>query len=361
MTSSILSLHGRLGRLGVDAILLNSSEVLPSINLRYLTGFTGSDASVLITATDRHIFTDGRYKSQVREQTCGLRIHVVRRKLNSLARTVKDARVRRLGIESSRVSHDFVTALKKRLPDVEIVDIARTFLERLRIRKTHEEKEKIAEAARIASLSCKQLIASRLVGRKEGNVADELETRFRRNGAQGWAFETIVASGERSALPHGTATDKIIQRGELVIIDYGCRFDSYNSDETVTCIAGKASREQRKIHQVVYDSHWRAIDCLKPGVKTREVDAVARRSIEKAGYGKYFLHGLGHGVGMEVHEPPYLSSLGRGVIEEGMVFTIEPGVYVEGLGGVRLESLVYMNEQRPQILSEMPKDLIVID
>ena len=149
-------------------------------------------------------------------------------------------------------------------------------------------------------------------------------------------------------------------KGELIIIDYGCRLDGYNSDETVTCVVGPPSSEQRKMYQIVRDAHDRAIESLKEGVRAKEVDKIARESIDKAGFGKYFLHGLGHGLGLEVHEPPYLSPLGRGVISPGMVFTIEPGVYVEGLGGVRLESLVYMDRNGPEILSGMPKDLIQI-
>ena len=191
-------------------------------------------------------------------------------------------------------------------------------------------------------------------------MAVVLESSFRRNGGHAIAFDTIVASGPRSALPHGKASDKVIGTGELVIIDFGCRFEDYNSDETVTCVVGSPSSEQRKIHAAVYKAHMKAIDFLKVGVRAKDVDKIARQAIDKAGYGKYFLHGLGHGLGLEVHEPPYLSPLGKGTIEEGMVFTIEPGIYLEGVGGVRLESLVFMDRDGPSILSRMPKDLLVI-
>jgi Xaa-Pro aminopeptidase len=360
MNVRVSAIQGSLRRLGVDAILLNSSEVVPSVNLRYLTGFTGSDASVMITRSGLDLFTDGRYQTQAAQQAPDFRLHVVRRKFDSIARVLRSARVRRVGIEAARVSHEFVTTLQRKLTGVKLVPLNRRFVEGLRIRKSPEEKEKIAGAARIASSACEQLLTSKLEGWTETEVADALETLFRRHGADGVAFDTIVASGERSALPHGKASNKVIRRGELVIIDFGCTFEGYNSDETVTCVVGRASSDQRKMHKAVYEAHMKAIDSLKIGVAPRDVDRVARNSLHEAGYGKWFLHGLGHGLGLEVHEPPYLSPLGKGVIEEGMVFTVEPGVYIEGIGGVRLESLVYMDKSGPELLSRMSKELLQI-
>lgn len=360
MSELAVTLHAGLRRLGVDALLFNSSEILPSVNLRHITGFTGSDAAVLITRRERHLFTDGRYTIQARRQSPGFRLHVVRRRLDSLAKTLKGAGVGRLGIEASRVSHEFTTGLAGRVPDVQLVPLPKSFLERLRIRKTTEEKAKIERAARCASDACGRLLERGLSGRVEKEVAADLETLFRTCGADGVAFETIVASGERGALPHGTATDKTIAAGELVVVDFGCVIGGYNSDETVTCVIGPPTDEQRKIHGVVYTAHWRAVEALRPGMRVRDADRVAREYIGSAGFGKYFVHGLGHGVGLEVHEPPSLSPLGKGVIEEGMVFTVEPGIYIEGFGGVRLESLVYMGGGGPEVLSRMSKDLIVV-
>lgn len=361
MTTKATSLHERLKRLGVDALLFNTSEVLPSTNLRYLTGFTGSDASILITSDERLLFTDGRYKIQVREEAPGFRARVVRNKLAALAAAAKSSRVERLGIEGSRVSYEFVTHLAKRLPNVEIVTLKRQFLENFRICKDGEERASIKKAASLASEACREVVESGLVGRRETDVAADMEARFRAKGADGIAFETIVASGARSALPHGTPTEKIIESGDLVIIDFGCRFHGYCSDETVTCTASTPSAAQRKMHAAVYDAHMRALEAAREGVKVRDLDRVARESLDTAGYGEYFIHGLGHGVGLEVHEPPYLSPRGRGVLKAGMVFTIEPGVYIEGTGGVRLESLVYLGDDGGEVLCEMPKDLLVVD
>jgi Xaa-Pro aminopeptidase len=314
---------------------------------------------MLLTRTERHIFTDGRYKTQAQQEAVGFRVHVVRNKVAALTRAIVRSGIRSIGVESSRISYEFVSQLKNRLPKLDVVQLQRHFVDGFRIRKTAEEKEKIGEAAAIASTACRKVIDGRLVGKRETEVAGELEALFRTAGAEGIAFDTIVASGERSALPHGKASERVIGPRQLVVIDFGCRFQGYNSDETVTCITGSPSTEQAKIHRAVYDAHMKALEAARVGVRARALDVVARKSIDAAGYGKHFLHGLGHGVGMEIHEPPYLSPRGKGILEEGMVFTIEPGIYVEGIGGVRLESLVFLGSTGPELLSQMTKDLVV--
>lgn len=361
MTIPPTSLQRQLRKDRCDALLLNTSEVLTSINLRYLTGFTGSDAAVLINGTERHLFTDGRYKTQAGQEAQGYRIHVTRNKLAALAGYLRRTQIKRVAIEGPRVSYEFAAALTAKLPSLELIPLNSRFLDTFRIKKSLEEKGLIKEAAAIASDSCRETIASGLVGKKESEVAAEFEAVCRRKGAEGMAFETIVASGPRSALPHGRPSDKIIGPGEFVIIDFGCRTKGYHSDETVTCVTGRPSDQQTKMHQAVYEAHNRALEASKPGVKTRRLDTAAREVLEKAGFGKFFLHGLGHGVGLEIHEPPRLSPRGSGVLEEGMVFTIEPGVYIEGVGGVRLESLVYLAGTGPEVLSGMPKELIMTD
>ncbi len=352
--------HRCLKKLRLDAVLFNSSEFLPSVNLRYLSGFTGSDASILLTGSEHHLFTDGRYKTQARQECPDFEIHVVRRKLDSIRSVMKRLQIRRLGLEAPRISHELATKLGRKVPDVQLVSLGRQFLDSLRIKKTPQEKSILQRAAEIASHSCEELLSSSLLGKTERQVAEKLEALFRANGAQGVAFETLVAAAERSALPHARPTDKVIEPGNFVLIDFGCTYAGYHSDETVTGVAGSPTGEQEKLHAVVYEAHMRAIDALKVGVGVKEVDSAARNVMMNAGLGKYFLHGLGHGVGLEIHEPPHLSPLGKGVIEDGMVFTIEPGVYVEGVGGVRLESLVYMDKTGPEVLSRMSKKLLTI-
>lgn len=358
MTIPFASLRRQLQKDNLDALLFSTSEALTSTNLKFVTGFTGSEATVLLTRSESHLFTDGRYKTQAKQECPSFVVHVVRNRADALTRFFRLLDLRRIGVESSRLSYEFVTSLCAKVPGLQVVPLKRQVLENLRIRKSPEERLLIKKAAAVASKACAEIIEEGIEGKKECEVAAELESLFRRRGADGIAFETIVAAGERSALPHASPSERMIGHGELVIIDYGCRIRGYHSDETVTCVTGRPTDEQKRIHQAVYEAHNRALDATRAGMKVRELDGVARRTIEKAGLGKFFLHGLGHGVGLEIHEPPRLSPRGTGLLREGMVFTIEPGVYVEGFGGVRLESLVFLSKTGPEILSEMPKELI---
>ncbi|MFA6222481.1 MAG: Xaa-Pro peptidase family protein [Desulfomonilaceae bacterium] len=357
----IALIREKLSKNDLDAALLNTSEITRSVNLRYLSGFSGSDATILITSDQLRLFTDGRYKVQSRDECENFRIHVSRDKIASIGKVIRSLGIKRLGIEGSRVSYDFMNFLQKKITEVEIVSLGRQGLESLRIIKDPTEVEAIRKAAGIASAACLKLLDSRVSGKSEIELAGRLELNFTELGASGESFSTIVASGPRSALPHGRPTGKKVEPNELVIIDYGCMVSGYCSDETVTCIVGSPDPEQLKIYQVVSDAHDKAIDCLSPGMRANQVDLVARQTISDAGWGKYFLHSLGHGIGLEVHEAPFLSPKSNVVLEEGMVFTIEPGVYIQGLGGVRLESLVHMSSSGPEVLSKAPKTLIHVD
>jgi Xaa-Pro aminopeptidase len=356
----IALLRGKLKKLELDAVLFNTSEITRSTNLRYLSAFSGSDAAILINEDRLHLFTDGRYKIQSRIESPKFRVHVTRGKIASVVKILRKLGVRNLGIEGNRISFDFVSALKKAAKEIEVVSFRAQELADLRITKDESELEMIKKAAQIASLACEKLLETGISGKSESEVAGQLGSIFKLRGASGESFETIVASGVRSALPHGSPTEKIIQSGDLVVIDYGCIVSGYCSDETITCVVGAPDPEQEKIHQVVKDAHDRAIEAIKPGIRGNEIDRVARESISKAGYGKYFLHSLGHGVGLEVHEAPYLGPKSTSVIEPGMVFTVEPGIYIEGFGGVRLESLVYLSSTGPEILSGASKNLISV-
>ncbi len=356
----IALVRGKLKKFKLDAVLLNTSEITRSTNLRYLSGFTGSDAAILINEDRLHLFTDGRYKIQSRIESPKFRVHITREKIASLVKIIRNLGVRRLGIEGNRISFDYVSALKKAAKEIEVISFKVQELSDLRIIKEGSELEMIKKAAHIASLACEELLETGISGRSESEVACQLGSLFKLGGASAESFETIVASGVRSALPHGSPTEKIIHSGDLVVIDYGCLFSGYCSDETVTCVVGTPDTEQVKIHQAVKDAHDRAIEAIKPGIRGNELDRVARESISKAGYGKYFLHSLGHGVGLEVHEPPYLSPKSKSVIDPGMVFTIEPGIYIEGFGGVRLESLVHLSPTGPEILSRASKKLLCV-
>jgi len=359
-TNPLTLIREKLRKLTLDAVLLNTSEITRSTNLRYLSGFTGSDAAIMITENQSRLFTDGRYKIQSRNECRGFNIHVSRDKTSSIIKVIRSLGIKRLGIEGNRISFDLVSGLKKAAKEIEVVSIKRHDLESLRIITRTSELDTIRKAAHTASSACMELLKIGVSGKSESEVAGRLEFLFKQAGASAESFDTIVASGVRSALPHGRPTGKIIESGDMVVIDYGCIVSDYCSDETVTCVVGPPNSEQKKIHKVVLDAHDRAIEFLRPGVRTDEVDRVARETISKAGYGKFFLHSLGHGVGLDVHEAPYLSPRSRTVLNPGMVFTIEPGIYIEGFGGVRLESLVYLSPSGPEILSGASKDLISV-
>ena len=197
-------------------------------------------------------------------------------------------------------------------------------------------------------------------GATEREIALDLEFAMRRRGVDKTSFDFIVASGVRGALPHGKASDKVIGQGELVTIDFGAIYTGYNSDETVTVAVGKPDLRQQEIYGIVKDAHDCALEAVKPGLSFKELDARARNYIEGKGYGKYFGHGLGHGVGLEVHEKPVVSSRGEGAVVEGMVFTIEPGIYIPDWGGVRIEDTVLVESDGCRLLTKVPKELMIL-
>jgi Xaa-Pro aminopeptidase len=350
----------KLAGSGLGGILFCTSESIISTNVRYVSNFSGSDACILITQTEAHLFTDGRYKTQAKVESGGFHVHVVQDKAEAIGRTLKRLSGTRIGIEASRVSYDFVLLLKKKIPYINFEPINKRKLEDFRALKTNEEMEIIRKASGIASDACRELIEQGVVGRRENDLAASLEGLYRRKGAEGSSFDTIVVSGIRSALPHGKPTDKVVERNEFITIDYGCKFQGYCSDETISGFSGTPDNMQRKVHEAVYEGHMRSLDAVKVGMSCKRIDAIARDTIAEKGFGRYFLHGLGHGVGMEIHESPRLSPMSTRFLEEGMVFTIEPGIYIEGFGGVRLESLVFLSSSGPEVLSRMPKELIPV-
>ena len=216
-------------------------------------------------------------------------------------------------------------------------------------------KRRIASAADLNAAGLAEVTAMIRPGVREKDIALALEFALRRLGAEEKAFDIIVASGVRGAMPHGVASDKILAEGEMVTIDFGCRLRGYHSDETVTLALGEVSDELRTIFEVVLEAHDRALEAVAPGVALSELDRLARDHIKACGYGDYFGHGLGHGVGLEIHEAPTVSPRSAAIAEEGMVFTIEPGIYLPGLGGVRIEDIVLVTADGHQTLTKIPK------
>jgi Xaa-Pro aminopeptidase len=343
-----------MARFGVDFLL-----ILDLANIRYLAGFTGSDGALVISATDCWFLTDSRYTTQANHEVVGPRIVEYKRKLDGIADLLVENQARRLGFEAEHATVAMHAALAAALPGVELVPVGEE-LDALRAVKDVDETALLDTCAGIASAALLGIIGLIRPGAVERDLALELEFAMKRGGAEEKSFDFIVASGERGALPHGRASDKSLRNGELVTLDFGAVYRGYCSDETVTVAVGQPDARQREIYTIVKDAHDRAVEKVRPGVALRELDDAARGYIEKKGFGSFFGHGLGHGVGLQVHEKPVVSYRSDGIVEEGMVFTIEPGIYIPDWGGVRIEDTVVVTADGCRLLTRVPKELMVL-
>jgi len=325
------------------------------VNVRYLTGFTGSAGWLLVTPEEAAFHTDFRYEEQASQQVRGCRIVIARGSLlRSVGREVERRGLRLVAIESHHITLDQKDELARCAPRAEWVS-ARRVVESLRVSKSADELDAIRRAVQIADEAFAEVVVTLRPGLAEREVARRLHRAMERRGAEGAAFETIVASGFRSALPHGVASAKKLATGELIVIDFGAVYAGYCSDLTRTVCLGKANTEQKRIYRIVREAQLRAEERLQAGLTGREVDAAAREHIAAQGYGDRFGHGLGHGVGMEVHEGPTLSRSSRTRLPAGSIVTIEPGIYIKGWGGVRIEDMALVAEGRCEVITSAPK------
>ncbi len=342
-------------RLDVDLLLVTNL-----VNLRYLTGFTGSNGMAVVGKDVRRFVTDFRYVEQAAQEVEGFdREQGPQDFVTALGDGWPEGELR-LGFEDDHVSVRRHRRLREVIPDrIELVP-AGGAVEALRAVKDAEEVERIAAAAALADEVYAGLREQGLVGRTEREVALALEHDMRRLGADEPSFRSIVASGERGALPHAVPTDAEIPAGTLVTLDIGARLDGYCSDCTRTWATGELPDDLGEVYELVRRAQEAALAAVRPGPSGREVDAVAREMIEAAGHGEHFGHGLGHGVGMEVHEAPRLARTAEAPLAAGNVVTVEPGVYLPGRGGVRIEDLVVVTEDGCRVLSGTTKDLQVV-
>ncbi|MDX1765291.1 MAG: aminopeptidase P family protein, partial [bacterium] len=298
------------------------------------------------------------YGTQASQEVSGFRLQVLKqgeRMMDRVERLVKKGRIKRLGFEPADLKVQSYLDLKKRLSPCRMVPMKKG-VEFFRMVKTPDELEKIVQAIRHAEKAFLAAKKAMVEGVLERDVALKMEYGMRKNGALHIAFDTIVGSGERGAMPHGIASDKRLKRGELIVVDFGAESEGYFSDMTRTLYLGKRlTGKKRKIHDIVREAQATAIEAVRPGVTFAEIDGKARDLIKKAGFGKYFGHGTGHGIGLEVHEAPYVSVGNRQILEEGMVFTVEPGIYLPGLGGVRIEDMVLVTGDGCRSLTSLPK------
>ncbi|WJY28444.1 MULTISPECIES: M24 family metallopeptidase [Sporosarcina] len=338
----------------LDALLITSGY-----NRRYMTNFTGTAGIAVVSENDAVFITDFRYMEQAAEQVKDFRI-VQHEKtiIEEVAEQVKAMKISRLGFEKEDLTYGMYELYKSNV-DAELVPTA-GLVEKLRIVKTPEELEILRQAAKIADDAFTHICGYIKPGMTELEVANELEFFMRKQGAASSSFDTIVASGVRGALPHGVASDKKIQSGELVTMDYGALYNGYISDITRTVAVGEPTEQMREIYEITLAAQKLAVEGFKPGMTGREADAIARDYITEKGYGDAFGHSTGHGIGLEVHEAPGLSSRSDMVLEPNMTVTAEPGIYLPGIGGVRIEDDLVITENGCERLTHSTKELQIL-
>ncbi|MFD1360675.1 M24 family metallopeptidase [Lentibacillus salinarum] len=350
---------GKLDRLrqklkthNLDAILITSP-----INRRYITGFTGTAGAVIVSQDDARFITDFRYIKQANEQAADFTVVEHKQSINQeINEQLKQMKVERIGFEKDHVTFSGYEQYQETFV-AELIPVS-GLVEDLRLIKSDDELTVLKQAAKIADDAFAHIQDYIKPGVKEIDISNELEFFMRKQGATSSSFDIIVASGYRAALPHGVASDKTIQSGELVTMDYGALLDGYCSDTTRTVAVGDVSDELRQIYDTVLEAQLRGVNGMKPGMTGKEADALTRDYIKEQGFGDYFGHSTGHGLGMEVHEGPGLSYRSDKKLESGMVVTVEPGIYIPDVGGCRIEDDIVITEAGNERLTQATKEFI---
>lgn len=338
----------------VPAILITND-----INRAYLTGFTGSSGYVLVTENEAVLLTDFRYTEQASAEVDAYDVIEHGANLKQQIRELLNQwNIKTLALEDDLIYRE-AQAYEEALAGIELVFTSR-IVEKLRLIKDEQEINIMKEACALADRAYEHILAYLKPGVVEQDIALELEVFMRKHGAASSSFDMIVASGERSAMPHGVASDRKMQLGDFVTMDFGAHYKGYCSDITRTVVLGPASDQQREIYHIVLEAQMLALEKIRPGMSGKEADAIARDVIHGYGYGDQFGHSTGHGLGMEIHEEPRLSIRSETVLEPGMIVTVEPGIYLPGLGGVRIEDDVVITESGVQRLTLSNKELIEV-
>lgn len=354
-SSRLALLRRRMEELGLASFI-----VLGPANRLYLSGFTGDNGLLFVDAKRQVLFTDFRYREQACLEAAAWELRIVeRRLLPEFAAWLKEEGGERIGLEAEHWTLADYEVLTQSVPEKRLVP-TKGLIERLRAVKDEEEIACIAAAAAVNDRVWGRFLPLLRPGVQERDLAVELEYLLRREGADGVAFPSIVASGPRGALPHAAPSEKRLAAGELVVVDFGAVYRGYASDMTRTVALGRVGEEEKAVYRIVLAAQERALAAVRAGVDARAVDAVAREYIKEAGYGEAFGHGLGHAVGLEVHEEPRLAATAEGELQAGMVFTVEPGIYLPGRFGVRIEDLVVVTEDGCRNLTGTPKELLVL-
>jgi Xaa-Pro aminopeptidase len=337
----------------------NAFVVTARPNVRYLSNFTGDHGALLVTSDRALLFTDPRYETQASEESdCEVKI-AKGPLLKELSTWIKRLRVKSLAFERSRISFDDYSRFKEFTGGVRLKPVT-DLIEQLRMIKSPAEIATIKASVRLNSAALEQALRHFKISMTEMDLAAEIEYRMRRLGADGPAFETIVASGKRSALPHARPADIPIQQDELLLVDMGANVAGYASDMTRTHAVGQLGSKKRRMYRAVLESQLAAVDTVRPGVGCATVDGAARGILQRFGMEQLFIHSTGHGVGLEIHERPRVGRKERTKLEAGMVITIEPGVYEAGFGGVRIEDTVLVTANGCETLTPTRKELVVL-
>jgi Xaa-Pro aminopeptidase len=348
-------LRSRFPEWSLDAFL-----IIEPHNIRYLTGFSGDDGILVIGPGEQVcLCVDGRYLTQAKGETTGLELICMTDKVDAITSILHRKTRGVIGFEDALMTVQFYRKLREKNEHVVFQEMSAA-IDLLRACKTEKERACIQKAAAIAGSALRDILPSIRAGIREKDIALELEYQMKNRGAEKAAFEIIAASGENSALPHACAGLRKIMSGDVLVIDYGAVYDGYHSDETCTFFIEKVESDLKEVYGLVKESHDRAIDAVCAGMVSAEIDGIARRIITEKGWGDYFTHGTGHGVGLSIHEAPRVAAKSDQTLAEGMVITVEPGIYLPFHWGIRIEDTVCVTSERAEILTKMSKELTVL-
>jgi Xaa-Pro aminopeptidase len=328
-------------------------------NIRYLTGFMGSEGTLFVGQKRVALLVDGRYITQAHSEVKDCELIEFKNKIKSIADILHDCRLQVIGFESSAVTFDSYLELKNLAEDITLKPLSKD-MEGIRALKSKDEIELLRKAADISANALTNVLEKVKPGVSEKDIALLLDFEIRKQGGEGPSFDTIVASGNNSSMPHARPSDRKVKKGDFLTIDYGAIYEGYHSDETCTFAINHVDQRQLKVYDIVKNAHDRALDAVQAGVPSCEVDKAARDYIESKGFGCYFSHGTGHGVGLDVHEVPVISKGRDDCLEEGMIITVEPGIYIPGSWGIRIEDMALVGKDGCEILTKMSKDLRVL-
>lgn len=340
-----------------DAVIISSE-----VNRFYFTGFAASDGFLVITKADSVFFTDSRYIEAAENKITACRTELFKSMKDTLVPYLESHKISTLYTESDNLTVTMLEGFKRVFPFCEVKALPETeeLIGAKRSVKSELEVEKIVKAQRIAERAFDHILGYIKPGVTDKDIALELEYFMLKNGADGLSFETIAVSGKNSSMPHGVPTLKRVEDGDFITMDYGALFEGYHSDMTRTVAVGKISDEQKRVYNTVLEAQLSSLEALKPGVSCADADKAARDVIEAAGYGEYFGHGTGHGVGVEIHELPSVSPRSEATLEPGNIVTVEPGIYLPGRFGVRIEDMALITEDKCRNLTNAPKELIIL-